>query len=400
MGCNLKIIKKSSTSYAVISDIITYEVIVSNLSTTIAENVVVKDLLPEELKFILGSVTINNIEDNYSNIISGVNLGCIYPNETKVVSFKAEIIKRIYDFIENKSFVEFEYKDEDKLQYDYCYSNTHEIYIKNPNLSIEKYADKTSVQLHDEITYTIKIINTGDLDLYNIFLIGEIPKSIELIDSTFSVDNKVINSVEIKKGVMLFNLKIGECKLIKYKAKVVSGGCSSKIENKAFVRYSYILSNGDTIYKQSDYAVCCVDVKISSFKQISIDNFINIPAQKPDMEDANEINASIKINKYNIIKTSVAKSTEGQILSGYKLVLHGNIYQILEYTACDPTQSVHSTHKSIPFSSYIVLPSDFKPGNKVEVEGIIENVYFSKFNERSLFSNINILLVAKISWYT
>ncbi len=397
MGCNLNIIKRSSTTYAVISDILTYEIIISNTSCTIAENVVVKDLLPEELKFILGSVTVNNIEDNYSNVIAGVNLGSIHPNETKVVTFKAQIIKKICDFVENKSIVEFKYQDKEQLQCDCCYSDTNKVFIKNPKLSIEKYADKNIVQLHDEITYTIKIANTGDLDLYNIFLVDDIPNSIKLIDSTFSIDNKVINSVEIEKGVMLDNIKIGECKVIKYKVKVISGGCNSRIKNKAIAKYSYTLCNGYTAYKESNEAVSFVDVKISSFKQISVDNFITIPVQKPDMSEVNEINAHVKINNCNIIKTSKALSTEGQYLSGYKLVVHGNISQIIEYAACEPTQSVHSTHSNIPFSSYIILPADFKPGNKVEVNGIVENIYFSKISDRNIFSNTTLLLMAKIS---
>lgn len=398
MGCNLNIVKNTSTTNAVISDIITYELIVSNCSNIKAEDVVVKDLLPEELRFILKSITIDNINDYNSNIISGVNLGNLNPNESKSITFKAQIIKKIDDFIENKAIVEFKYKDQEQEQFNSCWSNTIKVFVKNPNLKVEKYCDKELVQLYDEINYTIKVTNTGDLDLDNLFLIDEISNSIKLVDSTFSIDNKFINSVEIDKGVMLDSLKVGESKEVKYKGLVISGGCNSKIKNKSIVKYLYKLENGYNGCKESNEAICIVDIKPTSFKQIGIDNFITVPYQNPDIEEVNEVNAYVDINKYNIIKTSVAKSTEGQILSGYKLVVHGTINQVVEYSICNSIQSVHSTHNTIPFSSYIVLPQDFKFGSKVEVDANIENIYFNKIDERTLFTNITLFLQAKISY--
>lgn len=397
MGCNLIVTKSSSTKYAVVSDILTYEVRVSNISDTIAENVVVKDLLPEELKFILGSIKVDKVEDTYSNIIAGVNLGDIKASESKTVTFKAQIIKKIEPYIENRALIEFRYQSKDQLHCDSCYSDVNKVEVKSPNLLVEKICDKKVAKLDDEINYKITITNNGDLDLYNIFLVDELPKSVELIDSTFSIDDKIVNSVELEKGVMLDNINIGEVKTINYKVKVVSGGCSTKIKNKVKVRYSYTLTNGFTAYQESDEVTCCIDITISSFKQISIDEYLPIPPQKPDIEEINEVKAYVKINKCNIIKTSKAKSSEGQILSGYKLVVHGDINQLVEYTACEPTQSVHSAHYNMPFSTYIVLPSDFKPGNKVDVEGIVEDIYFNKVNERCLFKNVVVLLLAKIT---
>lgn len=397
MGCILSVDKCSSTNYAVVSDIITYQIVVKNVSNIIAENVIVKDLLPEELKFIIESVKVNYEPDTYSNIISGVRLGKILPDEVKIVTFDAQIIKKISDCIENKALVEFRYQSEEQSQYDCCYSDIHRILVKKPSLNILKKADKYRVQLDDEINYTIIITNNGDLDADNVYLVDNISSSVRLIDGTFSIGSKIVNSVEIEKGVMLDNIKKDETLVVKYTAKVISSGCNGKIENDAKVLYSYTLENGFTGYTQSNNVNTCIEMEISTFKQISIDECLYLPCQKPNIEDINDIKASVKIKKSNVIKTCIGKSSEGQILSGYKLIVHGDIDQIIEYVADEPTQSVHSAHYSAPFSSYIVLPNDFILGSKVDVEGIVEEIYYNKIDERCFFKNVLLLVVAKIT---
>jgi uncharacterized repeat protein (TIGR01451 family) len=393
----LKINKASSTDYAVVSDIITCKIKIQNISDIIAEKVVVKDLLPEELKFILGSVKIDNKEDTYANIISGISLGNIMPNEIKFVSFDAQVVKKKNDYVENNSVVEFRYKNKENLNLYATCNSINKVYIRNPKLKITKKCDKTYVKLDDVISYNLEIYNVGDLNLYNLLLVDELPKSLKLIDGTFTIGNRIVNSVELDKGIILDNIKVNETLTIKYKARVISGNYGNKISNKAKVKYSYILENGVSSYHNSNESVSTIDMAISSFKQISIDEYLTIPLQKPDIEEINDLKVNVKINKYNIVKTSIAKSSEGQILSGYKLVLHGNIDQVVEYTSCEFTQSINSVHYSIPFSSYIILPSDFILGSKLEVQGTIEDVYFTKVNKRCFFRNITVLLIAKIA---
>lgn len=399
MNCILELNKSTSTNQAVVSDIITYTLEVKNISNEIAHDVVVKDLLPEELKFILGSVKVDYIPDTYSNIISGVKLGSIDPNGIRVISFDAEILKKSGDTINNRSFVEFKYI-QDSFEYCNCsYSNIVSIFVKNPKLQVSKTSDKEIAQLDEIINFTIIISNTGDLDAQNLFLIDTTSESVKLIDGSFTTDGTVVNSVELNKGVSLNNLKVGNQQIIKYSVKVESGGCNGKIYNKSRVEYSYTLQNGITNYKESNTSEVCVNMSISSFKQFSIDGYLTIPHLKPDISEINDVKAYVKIDKCNIIKTPIAKSSEGQNLSGYKLIVHGKVIQTIEYIACEPTQSVHSAHYNIPFSTYIVLPRDFKPGNNIDVEGIVEDVYYDVISNRCFFKNVTLLLVARITCF-
>ena len=55
-------------------------------------------------------------------------------------------------------------------------------------------------------------------------------------------------------------------------------------------------------------------------------------------------------------------SREGQILTGWKLIIEGVLDHKIEYVADLPEQSVHSAHFRVPFSTFIILPEDFVEG--------------------------------------
>lgn len=397
--CKLLLYKSSSTEQCIVGETVTYTIELINKFCGPLENIIVKDLLPPDLKFVKGSVKINFKKCEETNIISGVYIDIIGIGETALITFDAEVVSKSSHKILNQATAEYKYRECGVEYYQYCESTTNKLLVKNPSIIISKKANKKSVYLGDKIKYTIVITNNGDLDAFNVCLIDKVPSSLKVIEGTFYIDDILVNSVEVEKGVILDCIVTGETKTITYIAEVVSGGCGGKIENKAVVKYAYRLPNGYISCKESNIASVVVNMHISSFKQINIDEYLWIPPQKPNIEEINDIKALVKIDKYNIIKTSKAKSSEGQILSGYKLVVHGHITQVIEYTACEPTQTVHSAHYKAPFSTFIILPPDFKIGSKVELEGIVEDVYYSVIDDRCFFKNLTILIMAKINSY-
>ncbi|MEG2354357.1 MAG: DUF3794 domain-containing protein, partial [Clostridium sp.] len=102
-----------------------------------------------------------------------------------------------------------------------------------------------------------------------------------------------------------------------------------------------------------------------------------------------------EVLKFHMIKTPVIRSNEGQILTGYKLIVHGVINEVIEYTADEAEQSVHSAHYSIPFTTFIVLPENYSSGN-VEVHPVVEDIYFKQVDSRTVFANATILIKVAI----
>lgn len=131
-----------------------------------------------------------------------------------------------------------------------------------------------------------------------------------------------------------------------------------------------------------------------NFKQFSVQEDFVIPAAKPDIEQIIRVVAQVNITSTKVIITPVATSLEGQILTGFKLIVEGEVCQKIEYVADEPTQSVHAAHACVPFSTFIVLPANFVLGTPVFVKGYIEDIYAKQVGKRNIFKNITILLDA------
>lgn len=136
--------------------------------------------------------------------------------------------------------------------------------------------------------------------------------------------------------------------------------------------------------------------KPTSFKQLTVQENLTIPSVKPDVEQIVRVLAEVKIITTRVIKTPVSVSAEGQILTGWKLVVEGELLQKLEYVADEPTQSVHAAHFRVPFSTYIVLPEDFSEGSIVAVTPYIEDIYIQQLDKRHLFKNVVLFINATI----
>lgn len=395
MDCILEINKNLSSNEAIIGDILTFTVSIKNISEYRIDEVLIKDILPQELKFILGSVKINYKEDNYSNVISGIKLININPGTTNILTYEVEIIDKFSDYILNKSMAEYKYFKKNEKQYGYVCSNEESILVKNPNIGIYKESDRKNVTLGEEINYTITIVNEGDIDLKNIMLVEYIPENVKLIDGSFSINGNIINSVELKKGISLDNLEVNKKHVVKYTLKVDSGGNKGEIVSKSNVNYSYSLPSGITFFKTSKENVITVSMNISNFKQISIDEYITLPLKNNGIQEINNIKVDVKITKFNTIKTSIAESLEGQGLSGYKVIIHGILAHAIEYTSDTMAQTVHLTEYTSQFSTYIVLPKNFNFGDTIEIDSSIEDIYFKAIDKRSFYVNKTILLTVK-----
>lgn len=132
----------------------------------------------------------------------------------------------------------------------------------------------------------------------------------------------------------------------------------------------------------------------NTFKQFQVGRIFNLPVQKPDMEQLLNVTVTVEVLKTNIIETPKGISFEGQILTGKKLIINGRIQQKIEYISDDPLQSVHAAHFIIPFSSYIVLGSNFACASDFETTGYVEDIYVKQVDKRKIIMNVILLLNA------
>ena len=395
---NIVLQKSSDLQIVTIGDIITYTIIADNIGEIDVYDVIIKDLLEEDIDFIEGSVKIDGFPDITANIISGVNVGSIKIGKTKTLTFKAKVISKTNEFIDNISTAVYKYKVELDIveRIKQTQSNLNRIILEKNELTITKDADKTSVSLGDIVLYRVILSNTGNVELLNIVFKDILPLSVEFIEDSFTVNGVIVNDVDLVAGVNIGSLDVGKDAIIFYKVKVISGSVNRYITNEAFAEYSYRLSNDATGRDVTETVFVNIEVGIVSFKQLSLDKDFTIPSMKPNVEELDEVNVEIEIDNSYVVDVIKSKSNEGQILSGKKLIVHGFMKVSVEYTALVVDQAIHSAHWTVPFSSFVMLPIGYQNGQEVEVSSIIENVDADLIDCRKISLGLMILLVANI----
>lgn len=386
----------SSMEYAVVSDIVTYTVNIKNKSQSTLKEIKISSLLDEDLKFIPNSVKIDYVSDPNFNIMSGIEIEELAPAASQLISFDVEIMRKTKESIDTDVTIEYKVNTDEQENYMYGSSDINKIYISNPSIKIIKQSDKKYVELNDEIVYTVNIINNGDLDLQNLFFIDELSNCLEVVEGSFKINSKVVNSVNLNKGITVSNLDINKNTQIEYKVKVVTAPPKNKIINNSKVKYSYILQNQNRYYRETDQVKNSVKMLLSNFKTLDINDYYRINQSTPLIKEINDIDTKVTIESQNIIKTPISVSKEGQKLNEYKVIIHGTISQNFEYIIDDQSNATSSCEYKTPFSTYLILPQDFIFGKKIEVVSFVENIDLKKVNNETIFRNLELIIIAKL----
>lgn len=144
------------------------------------------------------------------------------------------------------------------------------------------------------------------------------------------------------------------------------------------------------------------------WKQMYIPEKVSVPAEKPAIESLNAVDVSVEVLRKDVIVTpqSTIPNLEGKSLSGRKLIIEGVLKQTINYTALETTQPVHTFHSYVPFSSYIIVPTEIDFGtltapNKVdslyvnfEVDACVEDVSVSLASTTEVLKQVTLLLYA------
>lgn len=149
------------------------------------------------------------------------------------------------------------------------------------------------------------------------------------------------------------------------------------------------------------------------WKQMTISESLAIPAVKPQAEHVNTVTTTVTILRKKVIKTPRSyhdsgatpipvPNLEGRLLTGRKLIVEGQLCQLVEYTATDAPQPVHSVEFFVPFSAYIVVPLQVMVGGNTvdslfvefDVDVCLEDVTACLLDERTILKQVTLLLNA------
>ena len=194
--------------YTRTNDTLTYTITVRNDGDR-AKDVVVTDTIPEGMKFVEGSIRVDDevrSELTEDNLESGITVN-VDGNSTATVSFEATVTYVIEDSLTH------EYSIYNTAVVDGEETNTVEVKVLGPDIEISKEADRineSEVTAGDLIKYTIRILNNGGYGKISVSDIAPTGTTLEGNDITNDYFIGEDEELELEFTVRVNNLNNGD----------------------------------------------------------------------------------------------------------------------------------------------------------------------------------------------
>ncbi|MGH1168780.1 cell surface protein, partial [Bacillus paranthracis] len=240
--------KNSNVSTVDIGQDITYTVTITNSGNVSATNVIFTDLIPDGTSFEPNSFTLNGTTIPNANIITGVPIGDIAPNESVIVAFHiiANEIPAINP-ITNQASVSFQHivNPANPPVSKNITSNNVTTKIESAILNTIKIGDKTFATIGDTITYTTTITNTGNIPANNVIFSDPLPSWTQFVTGSVVVDGTPLPSASITSGIGINTVNPDQTVTIIFQVQIVSNPTTftPQLQNLGFVNFQYNVGN-------------------------------------------------------------------------------------------------------------------------------------------------------------
>jgi len=240
--------KNSNVSTVDIGQDITYTVTITNGGNVSATNVIFTDLIPDGTSFEPNSFTLNGTSIPNADIITGVPIGDIAPNESVIVAFHiiANEIPPINP-LTNQASVSFQHivNPANPPVSKNIISNNVTTKIESAILNTIKIGDKTFATIGDTITYTTTITNTGNIPANNAIFSDPLPSWTQFVAGSVIVDGTPLPSASIINGVGINTINPNQTVTIIFQVQIVSNPTTftPELQNLGFVNFQYNIGN-------------------------------------------------------------------------------------------------------------------------------------------------------------
>lgn len=231
-------LKTVDKEYANVGDIITYTLALYNSGNTLANNVVIHDVLPHGVSFVEGSLS--GATGTPPNFKLSSSIGA---QSFAYVSFSVRIDELpSTDKITNQADVSYTYTVNPLYPNDHqsnIPSNTVTTQVRQAIVSIEKSVNKTISYIGDIITYKIAVKNSGNVSANNIVIQDVLANGIQYVNN--SVQSNVTIIFNLPTITLTQPLLPGQIAVIEFQARVISMPNPNPIANYAILNYTYVL---------------------------------------------------------------------------------------------------------------------------------------------------------------
>lgn len=273
---SLAITAEVNKTVAVVGEILTYTINVTNNGKIFLDNIIVTDPLGPNLQY-MNNLKINGISA-VGNIIYGVNIGDLDVGETTVINFDVKIISvppngiisteitATYDYNNPAIFTKKEISNvikEAKSRVIVSASITVEVSIQvmviNPEVSVVNNVSTTSIQIGETAIYNVNISNSGNLDSLSTLFTTAFPPQLQVTE--IKLDGNIISG-DLVAGISLGPILSGKNKTVSITVKGI--GSIIDYRNTSIVTMEFLPVIGDP--------VSIVNINAMSDKTLSVED--------------------------------------------------------------------------------------------------------------------------------
>jgi uncharacterized repeat protein (TIGR01451 family) len=241
----VRVLKKVSSIHSFRGDLLTYTIEIINDGNYSMNRIVLKDILPDGIQWLQGSVNIQGSFHPRANPAKGIELGSLDAGATLTIAFTATVTALITassepQRITNQARVTYRHKDEHQA----VFSNPVSVHVWNGEVRIRKRVNAEEAAVGSQLRYSFEIENRGNLPAVP-KLFDLLPKGTIYVWDSLETDRKPSLRGHPSKGVVLQPLQPGDRTVVTFLATVTDA--SEVISNSASVETTYRLPDGRTM---------------------------------------------------------------------------------------------------------------------------------------------------------
>ncbi|PFI22784.1 DUF7507 domain-containing protein [Bacillus cereus] len=244
-NANIISTKTADLTFADVGNTITFTLNLPNTGNTTATDVTVIDILDSNLSFVPNSFTVNGQTIPNADLSTGVNIGSINGGNAAIVTFQATVTTLpTLNPISNSTSTTYHYVV-DPTQPPITtsnQSNTTTTQINSAILTAQKNSNVSTVDIGQDIVYTVIITNSGNISATNVIFTDLIPDGTSFETNSFTLNGTSIPNANIITGVPIGDIAPNKSVIVAFHITANEIPPINPIINQANVSFQHIVN--------------------------------------------------------------------------------------------------------------------------------------------------------------